>query len=194
MKLNREKYITQEEFLRILYALKTRPHKHAIRDRAMLVTCALLGLRVKELISIRFADLRLSEDPPLVEVLTAKQREAKRRLIFDDVAVPGTALQALQKFVASVPKQDRLAWARLFPMTTRQAARIFKRYAKIANLNPRYSIHSLRHFRGMEIYRETKDLVQVKEALRHKDISITQIYLHAHEHLKVAASVDIKEQ
>lgn len=193
MKLNRDKYITTEEFKRILYALRTRPHKHSIRDRALITVCALLGLRAKELISIRYGDLRLSDEPPLIDVLTAKQREAKKRLVFDDMAVPPSALKALREFISTVDKNKRQPWSRVFRMTTRQAGRLFKTYSKIAGLNPKYSIHCLRHFRGMRVYEETKDLVQVRESLRHKNLTSTQIYLHAHDHHKINARIDVEE-
>ncbi len=38
-------------------------------------------------------------------------------------------------------------------------------------------IHSLRHFRALEVYKKTKDILLVKHLLGHKSVNTTMIYL-----------------
>lgn len=188
MKLKRDKYLTTDEFKRLLYSARTRPHMHAARDHAMLAVGGLAGLRAVELVGIRVGDLdRIEERPAVVGVWTAKKRGSK----YEDVAVPATAALALLKYVRSLPAAERRPWSRVFPMTTRQANRIFRLYARKAGLSSKYTVHALRHFRGVQLYAETHDIVLVKEALRHDDIRSTQVYVHTVDHAQKVGAIDI---
>ena len=59
-----------------------------------------------------------------------------------------------------------------------QAARIFNHYAAEAGLSPKLSFHSLRHGRGVALWRHTKDLAAVQRALRHQRLGTSEIYVH----------------
>jgi len=52
----------------------------------------------------------------------------------------------------------------------------FKKWAKLADLNPRYSIHSARHTYGTMLYRLTKDLRLVHKQLGHNSSQIIEVY------------------
>ncbi len=54
--------------------------------------------------------------------------------------------------------------------------RIFNTYAQLAGLSGKLSFHTLRHYRGVKLYSLGKDLVLVKDGLRHKDIKSSQVY------------------
>lgn len=188
-KLTRDKYLVDEEFKKLLYAARTRPHVHAQRDYTALVTCGLTGVRAKELAHLRIEDLsRIEERPAVLRVTRAK----KRRFVQEDVGLPVTAALALQKYVRLLPPEERQPWSRVFPLTTRQLGRLFKVYSGLAGLNPRYSIHALRHYRGLKLYAETKDVLLVKESLGHSKLETTMIYVHVVDQFERAASVDIE--
>ena len=188
MKLERDKYLVEDEFKRLIYAARTRPHVNSERDYAMLATTGLCGLRDVELIGVRHADLaRLNEKPSVVRVRTAKRRKVQ----YDDVAVPPTAVNAIVVYLKTLGPADRRPFDRVFPVSTRQAGRIFKQYAKIAGLNPKYSIHALRHYRGVSLYMAHHDIVLVKEALRHASLASTQIYVHTVDQIEKASAVDV---
>jgi len=189
VKLERDKYLVEDEYKRILYAARTRPHVHAARDFAMLAAGGLCGLRVSELIGLRPGDLsRVEERPAVIGVWTAKQRGGRR---YDEVATPATAALALVKYLRTLRGDAREPWSRLFPLTARQANRLFKRYALLAGLSANYSIHALRHFRGVQLYSETHDINLVREALRHEDIRSTMIYVHTVDHAEKAGAIDV---
>lgn len=186
MKLKREKYLLEDEFKRLLYAARTRPHKNARRDLAMLAVGGLCGLRAIEIIGIRHGDLdRLDEK--VLRVRTAKRRKVQ----YDDVAAPPNVVTVLTQYVRSLPAGQRNPWDRVFDVTTRQAGRAFKIYARIAGLNHRYSIHALRHFRGMQAYEKEKDINFAKETLRHASLASTQTYMHTVDMLKKGSALDV---
>lgn len=186
MKLKRDKYLLEEEFKRLLYAARTRPHKNAKRDLALLTTGGLCGLRAIEVIGIRHGDLdRLDEK--VLRVRTAKRRKVQ----YDDVAAPPNVVAVLTQYVRSLPASRRNPWDRVFPLTTRQAGRVFKIHARLAGLNSRYSIHSLRHFRGIMAYTKEKDINFAKESLRHASLASTQTYVHTVDMLQKGAALDV---
>ncbi len=186
MKLKREKYLLEDEYKRLLYAARTRPHKNAKRDLALLATGGLGGLRAIEIVGFRHGDTdRLDEK--VLRVRTAKRRKVQ----YDDVAAPPNLVAVLKAYIRSLPAAQRQPWERVFPLTTRQAGRIFKIHARIAGLNPRYSIHSLRHFRGIMAYQKEKDINFAKESLRHASLASTQTYVHTVDMLQKGAALDV---
>ena len=61
-------------------------------------------------------------------------------------------------------------------MTLSAVQKRFKKWAKLAGLNPRYSIHSARHTYGTILYHLTKDLRLVQNQLGHSSSKITEVY------------------
>jgi integrase len=174
LKLPRHRYLLPDEFKRLLYAARTRPHLNSLRDYTMLCVGGLCGLRAKEIIGIRVSDCLLSADPPTLRVCTAKRRRTSDKPVSDEVHLPPRAAKALKVYLRALSGNK---WDRIFPITTRSAERLFKLYARKAGLDPRLSIHSLRHFCGLQAYRRTKDAASVQKALRHVSVSSTRIYV-----------------
>lgn len=191
-RLDRDRYLVDDEVRRLLYAARTRPHVNAQRDHAFLSVVAGAGLRCVEALGIRVGDLaRIEDRPASLTVRTAKRRGGA---VIEDVDVePGVALTLL-KFLRTIPATERTPHRRVFPMTPRQARRVFKRYAEIAGLNPKYKIHGLRHYRGTKVYAETGDLMLTKAALRHSAIASTQIYVHLVDRAKRLAEIRLPEE
>jgi integrase/recombinase XerC len=61
-------------------------------------------------------------------------------------------------------------------LSPRQVQLRFKHWLKVAGIDPKYSVHSLRHTFAMTLYRKTGDLRLVQTALGHKRITTTEIY------------------
>ena len=61
-------------------------------------------------------------------------------------------------------------------VTSRALQRAFKRCAEAAGLDPRYSIHCLRHTLGTIHYAKNKNLRATQKLLRHSSIASTTIY------------------
>jgi integrase/recombinase XerD len=148
-----------------------------LRDRAMLETLYATGLRVSELVGLRFTEL--NQAAGLVRI-TGKG--GKERL----VPLGEAALSALREYIAQARPQ--LARARLTDKVflnlrgagiSRQGCwMIIKRHAARANITPRLSPHTLRHAFATHLLNHGADLRAVQMLLGHADLSTTQIYTH----------------
>lgn len=191
IKLTRDKWMDEGEFKRLIYAATVRPHRNAKRDRALLLVSGLGGLRCAEALAIQVRDCEgIKERPyPRLLVRSVKRRRRLGEPKTDEITLPITAARALEGRIAELT--DRRDFVRLFPLIPRHARKVFKHYAKLAGLNPKLSFHSLRHFRGVQLWAATKDIQLVREGLRHTRLSSTEVYMHAIEGAKAQAAADI---
>jgi integrase len=189
--LKKQKYLDESAFKRLLYAVRTRPHKNSLRDFALFAVAGLCGLRSVEVTTIQVGDCsKLKEEPPRLDVRTAKQRSKDGHPPIDEVTVPKTAAYSLKKWIGKLPKTSPSDL--VFQVQTRQLRRLFRHYARLAGIDDSYSFHSLRHFRGVQLYTKYRDIVLVKESLRHRRITTTEIYVVAVEASERQAACDIE--
>ena len=177
------KSLSEEEVESLLSApLVTDPLGH--RDRTMLEVLYATGLRVSELVNLKYAAVNLNQG--VVRVLGKGNRE---RLI----PVGEEAVRWLQEFIAGARNEILLERSTdyLFPTRrgdrmTRQAFwHIIKRYARKSSIAKDLSPHTLRHAFATHLLNHGADLRVVQMLLGHSDLSTTQIYTHvARERLK----------
>lgn len=163
----------REQFLGAFNLRYRTPHRDYMMCRLMVD----LGLRVGEVVALKPELIDLEEC-----MLTVREgKGAKdRALSFERSASLLRDLQQwLERRKAEFPESP---W--LFPTGSGNQVdpthvwRTVKRIADRAGLREaeRISPHDLRHTFGAMMYRQTKDLRAVQEALGHSDISTTQIY------------------
>jgi integrase/recombinase XerD len=154
------------------------------RNAAMLELLYAAGLRVSELVNLKFLDVNL--EACFVRVLGKGSKErvvpigvyAKEKI--DDYI--NTARHLLLKnriskylFVARAGK----------PMTRQGFWKLLKQYAQQAKIKKKITPHSIRHSFASHLLEGGADLRTVQVMLGHVDISTTQIYTHiAREHLR----------
>jgi len=221
-KLDRDKFMEEAELKRLLAAVRSRvrtsdggrsfmpsgerrgegdAHPNMKRDYALLATSALTGIREIELVGFRVADLRgiigasAAERPGRVRIRRAKKRDPKTGQlgVEEEVVIPESARRAISDYLESLPADEKQPWERVFPITTKQAQRLFKLYARRAGLNPVYSMHSLRHTRGTELYRLHRDLKLVQNALGHANLETTSVYMHTVDMDAKLAATDLED-
>lgn len=180
-KSDREKYLLPDEFDNLLHAARKNEY-HVL----LLMMAGNLGLRVGELISLRIEDLRLGEGMVLVKTL--KQR--KGHVLIRELAIPPQTMALLKKHIqgrrkgwiftgdSSFRGKFREPQSSHKHISDRGAQKIFKRYAKSIGLGPRYSIHSLRHYYGMELAKILEKPADVAKALGHKRMETVLWYMH----------------
>jgi integrase/recombinase XerD len=154
------------------------------RDRTMLEVLYATGLRVSELVSLRYSQVNLNQG-----VLRVVGKGDRERLI----PLGEEAVRWLKEFTGTGRGEILLDRSTdyLFPTRrgdhmTRQAFwHIIKRYARKSNISKDLSPHTLRHAFATHLLNHGADLRVVQMLLGHSDLSTTQIYTHvARERMK----------
>ena len=154
------------------------------RNAAMLELLYAAGLRVSELVNLKFLDVNL--EACFVRVLGKGSKEriipfglyAKNKI--DDYINNSRPLLLKNRisqylFVARAGK----------PMTRQGFWKLLKHYVKQAGIKKKVTPHSLRHSFASHLLEGGADLRTVQVMLGHVDISSTQIYTHvARDHLR----------
>jgi integrase/recombinase XerD len=154
------------------------------RNAAMLELLYAAGLRVSELVNLKFLDVNL--EACFVRVLGKGSKErivpfglyAKNKI--DDYINNSRPLLLKNRisqylFVARAGK----------PMTRQGFWKLLKQYVKQAGIKKKVTPHSLRHSFASHLLEGGADLRTVQVMLGHVDISSTQIYTHvARDHLR----------
>ena len=177
------KSLTEEEVIALLGApAVSDPLGH--RDRTMLEVLYATGLRVSELVNLKYQQVNLNQG--VIRVVGKGNRE---RLI----PLGEESVRWLAEFVRG-PRVEILLERQteyLFPTRrgdrmTRQAFwHIIKRYAKKSAIQKELSPHTLRHAFATHLLNHGADLRVVQMLLGHSDLSTTQIYTHvARERMK----------
>ncbi|MEI6805690.1 MAG: site-specific tyrosine recombinase [Myxococcaceae bacterium] len=131
------------------------------KDYAMVCTLYATGLRVSELISLRFEDVDLSRG-----FLKIRGKGNKERLI----PLGEKAIAALENL--------RATGGPLFPMTRQGFWKLLKKYARLAGIQKSISPHQLRHSFATHLIERGADIRGIQALLGHADLSTTEIYMH----------------
>ncbi|MBX3618125.1 site-specific tyrosine recombinase XerD [Nitrosomonas sp.] len=155
-----------------------------LRDRAMLEVLYASGLRVSELINLRYSQVSMD-----MGVLRVMGKGRKERL----APLGEESLEWLNRYTreARIALLNGIVTDTIF-VTTRGAAMtrqafwyLIKRYAQQVGITKQLSPHTLRHAFATHLLNHGADLRVVQLLLGHADISTTQIYTHiARERLK----------
>ena len=145
------------------------------RDTAMLSLCFSLGLRVSEVCRLRLSDLNQSSRQLFI---TASKNGTSRTHDVD--AKLWLKIQRWLK-IRSEKYEDNpyLFPSRTYtlePINPQSVKYLFKRYAKLADLSPDFSIHSLRHSLGYMMAESGSHPQDIKLMLRHRCLSSSEIY------------------
>ena len=161
---------TPEEVNTIIDSIENRKHK------AMIALLYSSGIRVSELCRLRCGDIHVSEH--YIFISKSKNRSERRAILSEK------ALAILTDYVrADLKGAVRDDW--LFPgqkpdthVCTETVRRVFcDRLVSLGWQDKGFNLHSLRHAFGLHLYNNGTDIMAIKEAMGHRSLSSTTIYL-----------------
>lgn len=155
-----------------------------LRDRAMLEVLYASGLRVTELVGLRYDQLNLRQG--VVRIVGKGDRERLVPLGEEAQRWVSRYLRDGRGAILASRQSDFLFPTRRSGSMTRQTFwHLIKRYASMAGIERPLSPHTLRHAFATHLLNHGADLRAVQMLLGHSDLSTTQIYTHiARERLK----------
>ncbi|MEW6049462.1 MAG: site-specific tyrosine recombinase [Candidatus Zixiibacteriota bacterium] len=166
-------YLSPEEIDRIIKSVEPTA-KHARRDRAVIEVLYGCGLRLSELINLKWSDIEF--EAGFVRVLGKgnKQRlvpigEYARRALTD-------YSERTQNLTASVPHRSIFLNRFGRPFSRVGLWKIVKGMVRKAGISKRVSPHTFRHSFATHLIEGGADLRMVQEMLGHADISTTEVY------------------
>jgi len=183
--LTPEKFLKADEIkcLRRLLVEKaivaqTRKQKKPVRDWMLLDLALESGLRASELAGIQLRDLYLAQGESALFVRKAKASRSRLVTLPEKIKKHLKAFRAWKRKMGEsvAPEAHLFTSERRDHMSLSAIEKRFKKWARLASLNPRYSIHSTRHTYGTFLYKATKDLRLVQKQLGHASSQTTEIY------------------
>ena len=168
-------YLTEEEVDKLLDIPIT--DAYTARNKAMLELLYATGIRVSELINLKFVNLELNDD--YIRVLGKGSKE--RIVPISDIA-KNSLIIYLNTYRQTLLKQKNSQF--LFinnhgnPISRQGFFKIIKKLCQEKNIIKNVSPHSLRHSFATHLLAHGADLRVIQELLGHSSTATTQIYTH----------------
>lgn len=167
-------YLTQEE-VKILLKQPDILSKQGLLDYAMILINYACGLRVSELVDLRFDHLFLKGG--YLKVFGKRRKERILPLNEEVIEVINLYQDQYRKFIDQNP-----LYVFVHPDGRRVSRQYYflriKEYAKKAGIKKNISPHTLRHSFATTLLKNGAKLRQVQVLLGHDDIKTTEIYTH----------------
>ncbi len=166
------KYLSLDESLALLHSIEGKNEK---RDMCIITLFLNCGLRLSELVSINFKDIR---DDNTLKVVGKGDKERS-------VYLNEACQKALKEHIACRPKNVKdhealFVSERGTRIGRRTVEMMVKKYITVAGLDPKkYSPHKLRHTAATLMHKYGGvDIRSLQQILGHESISTTEIYTH----------------
>jgi site-specific recombinase XerD len=164
-------FLTEAEMKRFLEA--ARRGRHGVRDHLLMLLAYRHGLRVSELVDVRFKDLDLESGRIFVR--------RKKGSLSTHQPLEGDEMRALRAYLSEREQRSDARSTYLFlsergPMTRQAINYLAKEIGERAKLRFRVHPHMLRHSTGYYLANQGYDTRLVQDYLGHKNIAHTVKY------------------
>lgn len=175
--------LTEEEVEKLL-SMPDVKQPLGLRDRAMLEVLYATGLRVSELINLKYS--QVSMDAGVLRVMGKGRKERLSPLGEESLSwLKRYTKEARPELLDDIVTDTIFVTMRGAAMTRQAFWYLIRRYALLVGVTKQLSPHTLRHAFATHLLNHGADLRVVQLLLGHADISTTQIYTHiARERLK----------
>jgi integrase len=192
----RDKYLVKDEFAQLV----EWADKHDLRLALFVFLGGVAGLRITEARTLPWAAFDRIEGEGMLSVRCLKKRKKLKQggaaEVIMDVALGPKARVRVLGYMAKLRKpgdQWPFPGRDGKPLSIRQATRWFKTAALGAGLNPKYSYHALRHYRGISAWEANREMKIVASLLRHVKEETSYKYMHMSQKEKHKAVEKIEE-
>ena len=147
-----------------------------LKHKAMIAVLYSSGIRVSELCRLRCGDIHASER--FIFISRSKNRSERRAILSEKALVILT--EYVRRDLKGAVRSDWLFPGQKpdSPVSTETVRRVFyDRLVALGWQDKGFNLHSLRHAFGLHLYNDGYDLMAIKEAMGHKSISSTTVYL-----------------
>jgi integrase/recombinase XerD len=164
--------ISEEETKKLLAALRAGRGPGAERDHALIHLLVATGIRLSAAVGLNVEDLDLERAE-----LTIRTKGDRTERVFLGKAIA----RHLRRYVGERKAGPLFPTRKGLRVTGRHLQRRFGQWLKRATITRALSPHSLRHGFALGLYRRTRDVLLVKEALHHRSVASTLVYTHLDE-------------
>ena len=169
--------ILTEDEEKALLGIFNKRYATAERNRLMILLALTTGMRVGDLIGLKWSDIEL--DTGRTHVKMGKGR--KDRVLFIKAEILSELIDLKKTFEYEVPEDEEgLVFKTLTngPVQAQYLRRMIGAQAKKAGIEKRIHFHLLRHTYLSRFYTEHKDIRATQEVAGHANIATTMIYTH----------------
>jgi len=157
------KYLSKEETERFFSCIKNR------RDKTLFGLTYLYGLRISETLMLKLAHVDLENKRILIH--RVKGGIGGERPLFL------TAERLIRRYLkVRLDTGDGLFTGRQGNLSRQRVQQLFKTYARKAGIDPKYSVHSLRHSIATHLLEAGEGIEFIRDHLGHTNIQNTMIY------------------
>ena len=145
------------------------------RDKAVVSLFYGTGIRLSELVGIRFSDLNLSE-----KIVKVTGKRNKERLVPFPLEISVTLSSYIQQRNELFPYSENFLFLTGSgePAYNKLIYRIVKKHLSLVTTIDKKSPHILRHSYATHLLNRGADLNAIKELLGHANLAATQVYTH----------------
>lgn len=155
-------YLKKDEVKEIISFCRT------LREKAIILTLAYSGVRLRELCTLRVSDI----NPIERSILVRDGKGSQDRIVY----IPSKCVNGLERYI----KKERGTWGdQIFQSQPSVIRRTVKRIARRTTIAKSVYPHIFRHSLAMNLLVNGCDLISIQKQLGHRNIQTTLIYVHS---------------